>query len=114
MELSLISFIGLLVVCSAALIIKKVMTTEMKTDPKHPFVRCTRGMAIAVASVIGPLLFALPTNAQSHQGGEANLILPDLAGVKFFGGVDGHTLLLTGLIVCVLGLVFGMAIYMNL
>jgi K(+)-stimulated pyrophosphate-energized sodium pump len=58
--------------------------------------------------------FASPALAQSHAGGEANLILPDLSSVKFFGGVDGHTLLLTGLLVCILGLVFGLAIYMNL
>jgi K(+)-stimulated pyrophosphate-energized sodium pump len=67
--------------------------------------------AIAVA---GLLLLASPTIAQSHEGGEANLHLPDLSEVKFFGGIDGHSLLLTGLIVCVLGLLFGLAMYMNL
>jgi K(+)-stimulated pyrophosphate-energized sodium pump len=52
--------------------------------------------------------------AQSHQpGGEANLKLPDLSQVKFLG-VDGHTLLLLGLVVCFLGLMFGLAIYMQL
>ena len=56
---------------------------------------------------------AVPALAQSH-GGEANLILPDLAEVTFFGGVDGHNLLLVGIGVCVLGLLFGLAIYMNL
>ena len=50
----------------------------------------------------------------AHQpGGEANLKLPDLSQVKF-SGVDGHTLLLFGLIVCVLGLLFGLAIYTHL
>ena len=58
--------------------------------------------------------FATPAFAQQHTGGEANLVLPDLSQVTFFGGMDGHTLLLTGLVVCVLGLVFGLAIYMNL
>ena len=49
-----------------------------------------------------------------HQpGGEANLKLPDLSQVKF-SGIDGHTLLLFGLIVCVLGLLFGLAIYTHL
>jgi K(+)-stimulated pyrophosphate-energized sodium pump len=52
--------------------------------------------------------------AQSHQpGGEANLKLPDLSQVKFLG-IDGHTLLLLGLVVCFLGLLFGLAIYMQL
>ncbi len=58
--------------------------------------------------------FATPAFAQQHSGGEASLVLPDLSSVTFFGGMDGHTLLLTGILVCVLGLVFGMAIYMNL
>ena len=52
--------------------------------------------------------------AQQHTGGEANLVLPDLSSVTFFGGMDGHTLLLTGIVVCILGLAFGMAMYMNL
>ncbi|MFL6211906.1 MAG: sodium-translocating pyrophosphatase [Pyrinomonadaceae bacterium] len=46
-------------------------------------------------------------------GGEANLVLPDLARVQFLG-FDGHSLLLIGLIVCFLGLLFGLAIFMNL
>ncbi|HKY06434.1 MAG TPA: sodium-translocating pyrophosphatase, partial [Blastocatellia bacterium] len=54
------------------------------------------------------------TAGQPHQpGGEANLRLPDLSQVEFLG-VDGHTLLLIGLVVCFLGLLFGLAIYMNL
>ena len=57
---------------------------------------------------------AMPVFAQSHGGGEANLILPDLSSVTFFGGIDGHKLLLAGLVVCMLGLLFGLAMYMNL
>ncbi len=41
-------------------------------------------------------------------GGEANLQLPDLSSQTFLGGIDGHRLLLFGLIICVLGLVFGL------
>src|SRR5256885_14222442 len=66
------------------------------------------------AMLIGLAAFASPALVQSHQGGEANLILPDLSRVTFFGGVDGHRLLLVGIFVCLLGLGFGMAIYMNL
>ncbi len=52
--------------------------------------------------------------ADAHRpGGEANLVLPDLARVSFLG-FDGHTLLLIGLIVCFLGLLFGLAIFLNL
>jgi K(+)-stimulated pyrophosphate-energized sodium pump len=46
-------------------------------------------------------------------GGEANLVLPDLSREHFLG-FDGHTLLLIGLIVCFLGGLFGLAIFMNL
>src|SRR4029078_663565 len=41
-------------------------------------------------------------------GGEANLLPRDLSRQSFLG-VDGHTLLLVGLVVCVLGLAFGLA-----
>src|SRR5262245_28581559 len=50
----------------------------------------------------------------SHGGGEANLILPDLSEVTFFGGVGGDRLLLGGLGVCALGLLFGLVIYKQL
>src|SRR5262245_46977570 len=50
-------------------------------------------------------------SSQPHKGGgEANLVIPDLAQVSF-GGVSGRSLLLWGLVVCVLGLAFGMVIY---
>jgi K(+)-stimulated pyrophosphate-energized sodium pump len=49
--------------------------------------------------------------AQTAQrpGGEANLILPDLSQVTF-QGIDGHTLLLVGLVVCAFGGLFGLVI----
>ena len=59
------------------------------------------------------LLCAAATHAQTapeSAGGEANLKLPDLSQVTFFG-IDGHTLLLFGIVFCVFGLVFGLMIY---
>jgi K(+)-stimulated pyrophosphate-energized sodium pump len=50
----------------------------------------------------------------SRPGGEANLILPDLSQVLFLDGIDGHTLLYSGLVVSVLGLIFGMVIFVQL
>ncbi|HVI07801.1 MAG TPA: sodium-translocating pyrophosphatase [Candidatus Binatia bacterium] len=48
-------------------------------------------------------------------GGEAGLKLPDLSQVSFFNGaIDGHKLLLTGILFCLFGLGFGMAIYNRL
>src|ERR1700747_997987 len=57
------------------------------------------------------LLTAAVTRAQESAGGEANLNLPDLSQVKFLGGIDGHKLLLFGIIFCVFVLLFGLAIY---
>jgi K(+)-stimulated pyrophosphate-energized sodium pump len=51
--------------------------------------------------------------AVQHAGGEANLVLPDLGSVEF-QGINGRTLLMAGLGVCVLGLAFGLVIYNNL
>ncbi|MEO5898331.1 MAG: sodium-translocating pyrophosphatase [Vicinamibacterales bacterium] len=51
--------------------------------------------------------------AARHGGGEANLVLPDLASVSF-QGIDGRTLLMGGLFVSMLGLVFGLVIYRQL
>jgi K(+)-stimulated pyrophosphate-energized sodium pump len=45
--------------------------------------------------------------ARRHEGGEANLQLPDLAQVQFIGGLNGRTLLMSGLLVSLLGLAFG-------
>jgi len=48
--------------------------------------------------------------AVAEAGGEAGLRVPDL-GVVRFGDVSGSALLIAGLVVCVLGLVFGLVIY---
>lgn len=52
--------------------------------------------------------------ADGHQvGGEANLQLPDLGQVNFFG-MQGRLLLMLGLVVCALGLAFGIWSYASL
>ncbi|HEV2618053.1 MAG TPA: sodium-translocating pyrophosphatase [Candidatus Acidoferrales bacterium] len=60
-------------------------------------------------------LGAVAAHAQSapEPGGEANLKVPDLTQVNFLG-VNGHTLLLWGILFCIFGLLFGMAIYVRL
>jgi K(+)-stimulated pyrophosphate-energized sodium pump len=73
-----------------------------------------RRAAIIIAAAVTTLALGIPTYAQSHQGGEANLVLPDLNQVTFLNGITGHNLLLFGIVICVLGLGFGLAIYMNL
>jgi K(+)-stimulated pyrophosphate-energized sodium pump len=49
----------------------------------------------------------------THHGGEATLKLPDL-GQASFVGVNGRTLLMGGLVICLLGLVFGLVIFTQL
>ena len=56
---------------------------------------------------------AAAESAQRHAGGEANLVLPDL-GSERFGDINARTLLMSGLLVCLLGLGFGMTIYVRL
>ncbi|MGA3042106.1 MAG: sodium-translocating pyrophosphatase [Bryobacteraceae bacterium] len=58
-------------------------------------------------------LLALPVLAQD-EGGEASLRLPNLNSATFLGGIGGHTLLLFGLVFCVLGMIFGLVIYVRL
>ncbi len=52
--------------------------------------------------------------ALASGGGEANLKLPDLSQVEFIGGMDGHKLLLFGVLFCIFGLGFGMMIFYKL
>ncbi len=69
-------------------------------------------MAAALMTLLltGSVAFAQPS---SEASGEASLRLPDLSSVSFLG-VDGHKLLLVGLLFCFFGLLFGLAIYMQL
>ena len=53
------------------------------------------------------------TGEVAHGGGEASLVLPDLSQVDFLG-VDGHSLLMGGLVVCALGLLFGLLTFTQL
>jgi K(+)-stimulated pyrophosphate-energized sodium pump len=67
--------------------------------------------ALLAMALLAPFS-ALAQEPEGHAG-EANLKLPDFSGVKFLG-IDGHSLLMAGLVFCVLGLIFGLAIYVHL
>ncbi len=69
--------------------------------------------ASAAASAL--LMFAAAAHAQAPEGGggEASLKVPDLSQGQFLG-VNGHSLLLWGLLFCVFGLFFGWGIYVRL
>src|SRR5437868_15368489 len=58
-------------------------------------------------------LLAAASARADEAGGEANLKLPDLSQVSFLG-MDGHKLLLFGILFCLFGLAFGLVIYTRL
>lgn len=69
--------------------------------------------ALLLCGFARPLPAAEDPSSNVH-GGEANLVLPDLSQVTVIGGFSGQTLLIIGLIVCLLGLGFGLATYVQL
>ena len=66
----------------------------------------------------GSALAEAAPKAQTHSGGELNLVMPDFKNqtvkVSFLGGLSGHTLLMGGIVVCILGLFFAGVIYSQL
>src|SRR3989440_5758705 len=59
-------------------------------------------------------LFLAQAAGAEHHGGEVNLVVPDLSRVTFLNGISGPTLLMGGLLVALLGMVFGLVIYQRL
>jgi K(+)-stimulated pyrophosphate-energized sodium pump len=97
---------------SEAFFMRTCMSNCLATAAQFARRMATRIGAVAAVMSIGAVsAFAQPEPA----GGEAGLKLPDLSQVSFFnGGIDGHKLLLIGILFCLFGLAFGMAIYMRL
>src|SRR3954452_5428785 len=69
--------------------------------------------AAPVSRLFFALLAFLSLSAPARAG-ESDLILPDLSRGIFLNGINGHTLLMAGLVVSALGLVFGLMIFMRL
>ncbi len=57
------------------------------------------------------LAAAFPTFSLAN---EASLRIPDLHSVRYFGFIDGWTLLVVGLAICIAGLAFGLVIQRRL
>jgi K(+)-stimulated pyrophosphate-energized sodium pump len=79
----------------------------------------TRRMGTKLSAVAALLIVSAATSvaqpAGESVGGEAALKLPDLSQVSFFNGsIDGHKLLLIGILFCLFGLAFGMTIFVRL
>jgi K(+)-stimulated pyrophosphate-energized sodium pump len=76
----------------------------------HPRTLGSLALVVTLSLLVALALLAGPVGAQSPAhpaGGEASLKIPDLDQVHF-GAFDGRALLMSGLAVCVLGLVFGL------
>jgi len=69
-------------------------------------------LALTLTLVTAPAAMAAQPPAEHHPGGEINIQLPDLNQGDFLG-MTGHQILLTGLLVCVLGLAFGGWVYVG-
>src|SRR6202163_59977 len=67
-----------------------------------------RGRLMLGLMALLALLGVAPASAS-----EADLLLPDLASQSFLG-LNGHNLLLGGLVVCALGMLFGLVMYVQL
>ena len=77
--------------------------------------RIARSSAVLIAAA--SLAGCSSTGAEGEAGtggGEASLVLPDLSTVSVVGGGSGRVLLMFGLLVCALGLGFGLLAYLQL
>ena len=76
------------------------------------------GLGLAAAPAIAmaqpdPAAAVAGESVPAHRpGGEVNIQLPDLAQGEFLG-LNGHQILLSGLVVCMLGLLFGAWTYVG-
>jgi len=80
----------------------------------QPTLAAVRRLAALAALTVVAVPVAAQTPTQGQAGGEATLVLPDLHQATFLGGINGHSLLVWGLVICALGLLFGLAIYTQL
>jgi K(+)-stimulated pyrophosphate-energized sodium pump len=69
--------------------------------------------AVAMTLSLLTAVQSFAAQATEEPGGEAALKLPDLSSVSFLG-IDGHKLLLFGILFCIFGLAFGLIIYSRL
>ncbi len=75
---------------------------------KFMTIKKTQRGFLLLAAVCATLLTGV---GNAYAAGEASLKLPDLRSVSFLGGINGHALLMVGLLICAGGLAFGMIIY---
>jgi K(+)-stimulated pyrophosphate-energized sodium pump len=72
----------------------------------------SRVLACRKIATVFSMLFVVASRALAS---EANLIIPDLSSVSFFGNlIDGKSLLMFGFLVCIFGLIFGIYHFLNI
>ncbi len=72
------------------------------------------GLLGAAALMLSGCASSSGSSTTTTSGGEASLVLPDLSAVTIMGGGSGRNLLLFGLVVCALGIGFGVISYAQL
>jgi K(+)-stimulated pyrophosphate-energized sodium pump len=77
------------------------------------FLRSLTTLLFFLATVLTLPLSGFAQETNQSGGGEANLILPDLSLGNFFG-FNGRSLLMVGLVICAMGLLFGLLTYRQL
>jgi K(+)-stimulated pyrophosphate-energized sodium pump len=93
--------------------------TRLASRWRRPFRPAALFCAAILGGAVAPLAAQepVPTSGQAAPthagGGEASLVIPDLGQVTF-GGFSGRSLLMSGLIVCALGFLFGLWTYARL
>jgi K(+)-stimulated pyrophosphate-energized sodium pump len=86
----------------------------MESKRPETATRRWKRFALFFGAVAASLLaFAPAALAKEGGGGEASLVLPNLGDVSFHG-MSGSTLLALGLIICALGLLFGVVVFYSL
>src|SRR6202050_4306267 len=89
----------------------RALSDFLKSALLNAFLKKTLALATLLTVGAATALAQSP----SESGGEASLKLPDLSSVSFLNGaIDGHKLLLIGILFCLFGLAFGMTIYLRL
>ena len=84
------------------------------TTMHHSLLRTVSRWPAMLLAMLALPLTAMRTLAQDAAAGEANLRVPDLSQVTFLNGIPGDKLLLGGLVICAIGLLFGVVIYAKL
>jgi K(+)-stimulated pyrophosphate-energized sodium pump len=93
------------------------MENLLKTEQyKEDIGNKSRQRILRILSIVmiisGLVVLIAPSTMAAEAGGEANLVVPDLNTVEFFG-INARLLLGVGLIVCLLGLLFGLFNYLQ-